>query len=69
MTGLHVAAVDTDMTAGWDSPKSEPADVARAGLDGIEAGRLEIAVDETSARIEAALSEDPRALHPGVVRV
>lgn len=67
VTGLHVGAVDTDMMAGWDIPKNEPTDVVRAGLDAIEAGRLEVLVDEASAGIKAALSADPRALYPDVV--
>ena len=36
VTALHVGAVDTDMMAGFDVDKSDPADVVRAALDGIE---------------------------------
>jgi len=64
VTGLHTGSVDTDIMAGWDVPKNDPADVARAGLEGIEAGRLEVLVDEASAQVKAALAEDPSAFYP-----
>jgi NAD(P)-dependent dehydrogenase (short-subunit alcohol dehydrogenase family) len=64
VTGLHVGAVDTDMMAGRDVPKSDPAAVVRAALDGVEAGRLEVLADDASAQIKAALSADPSALYP-----
>jgi len=59
VAGLHVGAVDTDMTAGWDTPKSSPADVVAAGLDGIEAGQIEILADDISRQVKSQLSEDP----------
>ncbi|MGD0559697.1 MAG: SDR family oxidoreductase [Streptosporangiaceae bacterium] len=42
VTALHVGSVDTDMMAGFDVDKSEPVDVVRAALDGIEVGALEV---------------------------
>ena len=68
VTGLHLGLTDTDMTAGMGGAKNDPADVARAGLDGIAAGALEVLADEASRRVKAALSGDPAALYPGVVR-
>lgn len=59
VTGLHVGAVDTDFTAGYDGPKVNPADVVRAALDGVAAGKLEVLADEWSAMIKAALAGDP----------
>ena len=59
VTGVHLGAADTDMMAGYDGPKVDPADVARAALDGVEAGRLEVVVDEWSATIKASLARDP----------
>lgn len=59
VTGLHVGAVDTDFTAGYDGPKVNPADVVRAALDGVAAGKLEVLADEWSATIKAALAGDP----------
>lgn len=61
VTALHMGAVDTDMMAGWDVPKLEPADVVRAALDAIEAGRQEVLVDDTSRAAKAALVAGPDA--------
>jgi NAD(P)-dependent dehydrogenase (short-subunit alcohol dehydrogenase family) len=41
--------VDTDMTRGFDIPKAAPASVARAILDGVEAGEEDIFPDPMSA--------------------
>ena len=57
--GLHVGAVDTDMTADWDVPKVDPAAVVAAGLDGIETGQIEILADDTSRQVKGRLSGDP----------
>jgi NAD(P)-dependent dehydrogenase (short-subunit alcohol dehydrogenase family) len=59
VTGLHLGAADTDMMAGYEGDMIDPADVARAALDGIEAGELEVVVDEWSAKVKASLSADP----------
>ena len=64
VTGLHMGSTDTDMMAGWDVPKNDPADVVRAALDGVEAGLLEVVADEAAAQVKAALSADPTALYP-----
>ncbi len=63
VTGLHVGAVDTDMMAGWDVPKSRPEDVARAGLDAVEAGAWEVLVDEASVQAKAGAGTDPRIVY------
>jgi NAD(P)-dependent dehydrogenase (short-subunit alcohol dehydrogenase family) len=67
VTGLHVGAVDTDMMAGSDVDKSDPADVVRLALDGIEAGAFEVVADESSAQVKAALAADPRTLYGPVL--
>ena len=59
VTGLVLGSTDTDMMAGHDVPKNDPADVVRAALDGIEAGRLEVVADAESAAAKAALSAEP----------
>ncbi len=59
VTGLLLSATDTDMMAGWDIPKNDPADVVRQALDGIEAGALEVLADADTAEAKASLSEDP----------
>lgn len=40
--GFYPAGIDTDMLAGVEGPKEDPADVARALMDGIEAGSEDI---------------------------
>lgn len=67
VTGLHLASTDTDMLAGWDVEKNDPADVVRAALDGIEAGKMEILADDDSVQLKAALSADPSVLYPQAV--
>ena len=54
VVSLHVGYVDTDMVAAVDAPKSAPADVVRAALDGIEAGDLEVLADDISHQAKAA---------------
>jgi NAD(P)-dependent dehydrogenase (short-subunit alcohol dehydrogenase family) len=63
VTGLHLGAADTDMTADYDGDKIDPAEVARAGLDGVEAGRFEVLADEWSVGVKAALAGDPAAFY------
>ncbi|GLX49066.1 short-chain dehydrogenase [Streptomyces hygroscopicus subsp. hygroscopicus] len=60
VTSVHLGAADTDMMKGYDVPKMPPADVARAALDGVEAGAFEVVVDEFTAMVKASLSKDPR---------
>ena len=67
VTGLHVGAVDTDMMAGWDIPKSTPADVVRAGLDGLEAGQSEVLADEAAEQAKAGLTADPRDRYAALI--
>jgi NAD(P)-dependent dehydrogenase (short-subunit alcohol dehydrogenase family) len=59
ISGVFLASTDTDMMAGWDIPKNDPADVVRTALDGVEAGLLEIIADEQTSQVKATLSEDP----------
>ena len=59
VSGVLLSSTDTDMMAGWDIPKNDPADVVRQALDGIEAGQLEIVADQDTARAKADLSADP----------
>lgn len=67
VTGLHLGSTDTDMMAGWDVDKNDPADVVSTALDGIEAGKIEILADDASAQIKAALAADPSVLYPQTV--
>ncbi|MGB3635639.1 MAG: SDR family oxidoreductase [Rubrobacteraceae bacterium] len=63
VAGLHVGAVDTDIMAGFDVEKMDPADVVRSALDGLEAGKLEVLADDASAGVKAALAGDPGLLY------
>ncbi|MFI2647774.1 SDR family oxidoreductase [Micromonospora fulviviridis] len=66
VAGLHVGYMDTDMTAEVTAPKSDPAEIARLAVDGIEADRYEIVADETSRQVLAGLSGGVAALYPGL---
>ncbi|SMQ73326.1 Short-chain dehydrogenase [Plantibacter sp. VKM Ac-1784] len=61
--GLHLGAADTDIMAGYDGPMVDPADVARASLDGVAGGASEVVVDEWSAMVKASLAHDPDAFY------
>ena len=64
VTALHVGYMDTDMTAGVDAPKSDPAVVARLALDGIEAGDHEVLADDVSRQVQGGLAGGVGALYP-----
>jgi NAD(P)-dependent dehydrogenase (short-subunit alcohol dehydrogenase family) len=66
VTGLHLGAADTDLMADYDGDKIDPADVARAGLDGVERGAFEVLADEWSAHIKASLADDPSRFYTQV---
>jgi NAD(P)-dependent dehydrogenase (short-subunit alcohol dehydrogenase family) len=58
VVGVYVGLVDTDMASfAGDSPKSDPADVVRQVLDGIEAGADEVLADEKTREARAHLSK------------
>jgi NAD(P)-dependent dehydrogenase (short-subunit alcohol dehydrogenase family) len=56
--GLHVGYMDTDMTAGLDLNKMNPAQVAAQTVDGIESGAEEVLADEVTRAVKRALSDD-----------
>jgi NAD(P)-dependent dehydrogenase (short-subunit alcohol dehydrogenase family) len=58
VTALHVGYMDTDMVAAVEGPKSDPAKVAAAALDGVEAGLVEVLGDELTRQVKAGLSAD-----------
>ena len=64
VAALHMGSTDTDMMAGWDIEKNDPADVVRTALDGLAAGELEILADQGTVQVKAALSADPTVLYP-----
>jgi NAD(P)-dependent dehydrogenase (short-subunit alcohol dehydrogenase family) len=59
VAGLHMALVDTDMTAGVDAPKSTPEAIVTAALDGLEAGAVEILGDDITVALKAHMHLDP----------
>jgi NAD(P)-dependent dehydrogenase (short-subunit alcohol dehydrogenase family) len=63
VTGVHLGLADTDMSAGFDGAKIPPVEVARAALDGVEAGAWEVLVDDWSRGVKTALAGDPRTFY------
>ncbi|SQD97396.1 MULTISPECIES: SDR family oxidoreductase [unclassified Parafrankia] len=63
VTGLILGPTDTDMGAGVEMDKNDPADVVRATLDGIEAGHAEVIADALSAQAKANLALDPAQVY------
>ncbi|MCS6548576.1 SDR family oxidoreductase [Curtobacterium flaccumfaciens pv. flaccumfaciens] len=61
--GLHLGAADTDMMDGYEGPKVDPADVARAALDGVERGAAEVVVDDWSRMVKASLADAPERFY------
>lgn len=55
VVGVYVGLVDTDMGAFADAPKSDPAEVVRQVLDGIEAGAQEVLADEVTRDVRRQL--------------
>jgi NAD(P)-dependent dehydrogenase (short-subunit alcohol dehydrogenase family) len=66
VAALHVGYMDTDMTRGVETAKSDPADIARIALDGIVADQTEIVADEISRTVLGGLSGGVAALYPQV---
>jgi NAD(P)-dependent dehydrogenase (short-subunit alcohol dehydrogenase family) len=58
--GVYVGLVDTDMGKFSDAPKSDPADVVRQVLDGIESGADEVLADEVTRGVRAELGKPIR---------
>jgi NAD(P)-dependent dehydrogenase (short-subunit alcohol dehydrogenase family) len=56
---LHVGFIDTDLTRGFDVPKSAPDAVVRTALDALEAGASEVLADEVTRQVHAGLSASP----------
>jgi NAD(P)-dependent dehydrogenase (short-subunit alcohol dehydrogenase family) len=58
VTALHVAYMDTDMTAGLDVAKADPRDIARLAADAIETATLEVLADDTTRWVKSQLSAE-----------
>ncbi len=57
VVGIYAGLVDTGMTENLNMPKSAPEEVVNRAIEGIEAGELDIAVDERSAAVRAKLHD------------
>jgi NAD(P)-dependent dehydrogenase (short-subunit alcohol dehydrogenase family) len=57
--GLHVGFIDTDMTKGFDAPKTSPEVVVSRTLDALEAGAEEVRADEFTQQVKQGLSAEP----------
>ena len=53
---LHMAYVDTDLTRGFDVPKSSPEEIVKRALDGLEAGLDEVLADERTQQIKQGMT-------------
>ena len=63
VTALHVAYMDTDMTAHIDAPKADPREIARQAADAILTRRYEILADDTTRTVKSQLSQDLTSLY------
>ncbi len=59
VTALVLGSVDTRMAAHVQGNKENPRDIARVGLDGVEAGALTVATDKMAIDAMAAHAADP----------
>jgi NAD(P)-dependent dehydrogenase (short-subunit alcohol dehydrogenase family) len=56
VVALHMAYVDTDLTRGFDVPKTRPEDIVQRALDGVESGAEEVLADELTMRVRQGLA-------------
>ena len=59
-----MAYVDTDLTRGFDVPKTRTEQIVQRALDGLEAGAEELLADELTQR----LKQDMTAQRPGYLQ-
>ncbi len=60
--GIYAGLVDTDMLKGIKGEKSDPKDIARVAMAGVEAGIGDIDADERARYMRKLLQDDPQAL-------
>ena len=53
---LHMAYVDTDLTHGFDVPKSSAEAIVKRALDGLESGLDEVLADEITLQIKGGMT-------------
>jgi NAD(P)-dependent dehydrogenase (short-subunit alcohol dehydrogenase family) len=64
VVGVDLGYADTDMAAGIEGPKLDPADVSRQVVEAISSGLEEVLVDPFTRHVKAALHDDLRLLYP-----
>ncbi|MEV6531137.1 SDR family oxidoreductase [Streptomyces sp. NPDC051639] len=64
LVALHMGYTATPMTEALNVVKNDPADIVRAGLDGIQDGSLEVLADQWSVEVKAALAGPVQDLYP-----
>ncbi|ORB73519.1 SDR family oxidoreductase [Mycobacterium scrofulaceum] len=62
VVAAHLSFTDTDMASGFDAPKNDPRQVARAIAEGIERDDTEVLADDDTRYVKAALSGPAEAL-------
>ncbi|RYX94533.1 MAG: SDR family oxidoreductase [Comamonadaceae bacterium] len=53
---LHMGYVDTDLTRGFEVPKSSPTEIVARALDGLEAGLDEVLADDITQQVKLGLN-------------
>lgn len=53
---LHMAYVDTDLTRGFEVPKSSPEEIVKRALDGLESGLDEVLADEITQQVKRGMT-------------
>ena len=64
VAGLHVGFMETDMTSSLEVPKSNPEDIAKIAIDGLESDSFEIVADDVSRKIQRAFAGGVSAIYP-----
>ena len=59
---MFPGAVDTDMLAGVEMPKTSPADIASAVVSGVESGMEDIFPDPMSTQLYAVWKQNHKAI-------
>jgi NAD(P)-dependent dehydrogenase (short-subunit alcohol dehydrogenase family) len=54
--GLHMAYLDTDLTRGFDVPKSSPDEIVSRALDGLESGADEVLADALTQQVKLGMT-------------
>jgi NAD(P)-dependent dehydrogenase (short-subunit alcohol dehydrogenase family) len=64
VAGLHVGFMETDMTSSLEVPKSNPEDIAKIAIDGLESDSFEIVADDVSRKVQRDFAGGVSAIYP-----